>query len=160
MVLLQPAGEGTDTLGIALLSLWVILFASSFTWILRRYWKRKTQLKRYALRKGFSYLGLYLPNSFPITQAKVTSDGLISNAISGKVGSRDVLLFDCTIREFGNPRDTRVQTVVAIRGLKDGFGPLRFDPALVYESIGDWMLIYRPTRQMPVDEIDAILQEI
>jgi hypothetical protein len=88
--------------------------------------------------KGFTYIGAYLPQSFPLT-------------------GRRLPFFDCRL-DSGKVR--RTQTVVAVRGPDECFGPVRFGPLLKTEKVGEWALVYRPRQHLPLEEIDALLAEV
>jgi len=118
--------------------------------------KRTKEMREFALRLSFTYLGTALPASFPLYG---TSSGLarsISRACAGEVNRREVLFFDCRLG-YGKGRFSR--TVVALRGERADFGTARFGPDLLTEEVGGWTLVYGSHRLLEIGEIDKLVFE-
>jgi hypothetical protein len=116
--------------------------------------RRTTAVRQYARSKEFTILGASLPRSFPFEQTSVKRASSIANAVAGDWGGKGLLFFDCRL---GSGKARRTQTVVAIRGPEECFGPARFGPGMTTEAIGEWVLIYRSNRRLPIEEIEALL---
>ncbi len=131
--------------------------ACFIVWILVQKWKRAKQIRQYAQSKGYTYIGAALPKSFPFIKTSVSRATSITNAVAGDQSGKELLLFDCTL---GSGKGRRSQTVVAVRGQEESFGPARFGPFLMTEEAGDWALVYRPNQLLPLEEIDALLADV
>lgn len=123
-------------------------------WKLFQGWKRTKEIRQYAQSKGFTYIGASLPISFPFSDTSVSWASSVANAVVGDQSGKELLFFDCTL---GSGKYRRTQTVVAVRGPEERFGPVRFGPFLKTEKSGEWTLIYRSSERLGLEEIDALL---
>jgi hypothetical protein len=128
--------------------------ACIIVWTLVQDWKRTKEIRRYAEKKGLTYMGASLLISFPLSETSVSWASSFKNAVAGDRAGKTLLFFDCTL---GSGKGRRTQTVVAVRGSEDCFGPVRFGPFLKMEKVGEWTLIYRSKERLPLEEIDALL---
>jgi hypothetical protein len=96
------------------------------------------------------------PGSFPLSETSVHWTGSVRNAVVGDKSGKELVIFDCGM---GSGKAKYSQTVVAIRGPADCFGPARFGPDLTTECVREWTLLSRPQRLMPVEEINAVLSD-
>ena len=136
---------------------WYIFFgfvACLIVWALLQDWKRTKEIRQYAKNKGFTYIGGSLPKSFPLSKTSVRWASSVKNAVAGDQSGKELLFFDCTL---GSGKRRKTQTVVAVRGLEECFGPLRFGPFLQTEKVGEWALIYRSKQRLPLAEIEALV---
>jgi hypothetical protein len=117
---------------------------------------RANQLREYAQANGLTYIGGALPGSFPLSETSVHWTGSVRNAVVGDKSGKELVIFDCGM---GSGKAKYSQTVVAIRGPADCFGPARFGPDLTTECVREWTLLSRPQRLMPVEEINAVLSD-
>jgi hypothetical protein len=129
----------------------------AIVWALASERKRARQIRQYAERNGFRYIGAYLPTTFPFSETSVSWASSVSNAVEGYRGSKEVLFFDCRL---GSGKGSKLQTVVAVRGGEECYGEAHFRSLLETENVDQWALIYRPQKRLPLEEIDSILSAI
>ena len=100
----------------------VIVIVGFIVWSLLQDLARTRQFRGYAQRAGLTYMGAALPGNFPMSKTSVYW-GSVSNAVAGDRSGKELLIFDCRL---GEGRGSRSQTVVAVRGPAESFGPARF----------------------------------
>ena len=131
------------------------LFACSIVWYAFRERARTKQIREFCAKRNLSYIGSSVPKSFPLQRAKAFQWGSsVRRAFVGNSGSKDLVVFDCTI---GYGRGRRPRTVVAARGQSGGFGWARFGPDLVTEEMDEWTIVYGSNRLMSIEEIEALV---
>jgi hypothetical protein len=116
--------------------------------------KRARQIPEYARRAGLVYLGEKLPASFPLSATSICAAESIWNVVAGDTPGWELVFFDCQI---GRGKRSFSQTAIAVRGSGDCFRGPRFDMSLTTERAEEWVLLYRPARVIPMEEIEALI---
>jgi hypothetical protein len=141
----------------------LVAVAGFIIWSLLSERKRTKQIRQYAESTGLTYIGAALPKSFPLSQTSVSWASSIKNVVAGDKNGKELLIFDC---QLGTGKGRRMLTVAAVRGPVESFGPARFGPDLIMESVDGWTLIHRPHRflsfsgVLPLEEIEALFSGI
>ena len=116
------------------------LFACSIVWHAFRERARTKAIREFCARRDLTYVGEALPKSFPFNKATAFQwGGSVQRAFVGSIGSRDLVMFDCTI---GYGRGFRPRTIVAARGQSGGSAGLDLDRILLLKKSvsGAWSI--------------------
>jgi hypothetical protein len=115
---------------------------------------RTKQIREFAEKRSLTYIGATVPNTFPANAARALRWAhSMRSAVVATNGSKDLILFDCTV---GHGRGSRRRTVVAARGQHGAFGLAPFSPDLETEEVDEWTLVYASNRFMSLEEIEAL----
>ncbi len=120
--------------------------------------RRKAALRAMANRRGFAYLGQWIPCSLTLRGTPFERATWIWNVIDGDSQGIRVIAFDCDI---GSGRGSCRRTVIAAQSARDVFGAVKFRRDLTVDRSGDWILLYQPktvsliSGLMTVPEIEA-----
>ncbi len=82
---------------------------------------------------------------------------LVRNVIEGELGHVSVVAFD---RRISDGDRSHLCTVVAARADASVFPATKFNSELTIERSGDWSLLCRPAEVMPVEELEAYLNDL
>jgi hypothetical protein len=118
---------------------------------------RTKQVREFAETRSLTYIGATVPATFPPEAARALRWAhSMRRAVVAANGSKDLILFDCTV---GYGRGSRHRTVVAARGRHGAFGWAPCSPDLMTEEVGEWTLVYPSNRLMSLEEIEALVSE-
>src|ERR1700722_10938837 len=110
----------------------LVAVAGFIIWSLLSERKRTNKIRQYAESTGLTYIDAALPKSFPLSQTSVSWASSIKNVVAGDKNGKELLIFDC---QLGTGKGRRMLTVAAVRGPVESFGPARFGPDLIMESV-------------------------
>jgi hypothetical protein len=118
---------------------------------------RTKDIREFAQRMGWLYIGSALPKTFPLDRTSSRTAHSVTRAVAGDIGRSEVLFFDCTI---GRGRGRFQRGVVATRGTPEGFGFAQYGPDFVTEHVEDWMVVFGFHRLLLVEEINALISAL
>ncbi|HXN45388.1 MAG TPA: hypothetical protein VN893_02030 [Bryobacteraceae bacterium] len=116
-------------------------FVCMILWDVLRLRKRKAALRLMASRRGFEYLGEWIPRALSLRGTPFERASWIWNVIEGDCQGIRVVAFDCTI---GSGKASRRRTAIAAHSPRDVFGAVKFSRDLTADRSGDWIILYQP----------------
>jgi len=119
--------------------------------------KRTREIREFAHKWHLGYLGARMPATFRLDRGKAfESVASVRRALVGTAGEKELVLLDCRVR---GGRKRRWRTIIAARGLRDGFGWAQYGPDLKTEKRGEWAIVYSETQFIPVGDLDTLMEK-
>jgi hypothetical protein len=118
---------------------------------------RTKQMRQFAERAGFTYIGSALPKSLFLQGApSLRNAHSAKRVVAGETARREFVVFDCTL---GHGKGAKSRTVLAVRGQFENLGAALLGPDQV-EQVGEWIVLRSSDYLLPVEEIEEILSDI
>jgi hypothetical protein len=142
---------------------WLIFFCSLLASRMVLGPARARQMRKFAARMEFHYLGDVVPR-VSLIGTQLEQMRLSMNVIEGERSGVRVIAFDCWL---GEGRHHWRRTVIAARANAEVFAATKFDTWLITEESDGWTILYRPRELtllpkglMPLDELEAHIESI
>jgi hypothetical protein len=114
---------------------------------------RDSKLRKLLNTLGFRSLGGGFPETFPKSRTWAADAAKFPIVAGGRRGPHDMLLFDYL------QKNGLVWTMIAVRSFEGRFPQLYGTSEFAKQVVDDWTL-YRPGRQLTVQEVQAIVESI